>query len=281
MHYKGRRHKKKRNTLLLYEFLLRHMVEGIVTDDNGRIEKVLSIIKRRFKPGTELYKEWRLMRTLSRTAGVDETTANAIIRETRDAVRRYDKKKLDIEKSNLIKEINHTFGKDFYDIAVDNYRTFAMIQMLFEGWRTTGVPNISMIADYEKKLHDLLIEERNIEFTQPDPEVDALVVKLMVEKLNRNYARSLSRLQRSILGHYVFECSDDSLRRRLTSVRQSTLKLLDEHVKTVSQDDKFTRTKLAKARAIIESLPTSNFDDAVVAKYMKLCELHDELERKG
>jgi hypothetical protein len=163
LHSKGRKHNKKRNVGLTYEFLVRQMIEGLLREDSSIADKALSIIRRRFKNGTHIYKEWRLMNAIVKTTGVNETVANAIIRETRDAVRKYDRVQLDKEKSLLIKELNHTFGYEFYDKVVPNYKLYATSQTLFDDWRCTGIPNISRIADYELKIHSHLMTKKNLE----------------------------------------------------------------------------------------------------------------------
>lgn len=278
LHSKGRKHNKKRNTGLVYEFLIRHMVDGILRESRLDSDRALSIIKRRFKPGTELYKEWRLVNALVKTSGVDETVANAIIRETRDAVRRYDRVKLDREKSALIKELNHTFGKNFYNSGVPNYKLYATIQTLFEDWRSTGIPNISRIAEYEKKLQEcLMIEAPAALEAQPDPEADALVIKLMIEKLNRQYAKKLTSQQRSILGRYTFEGVTDKLKQDLIDLRESTLAALEEYDSRLTEGNLFTRKKISEAKNNIMALDTDRLDDSSIARFLKLCELNEEL----
>jgi hypothetical protein len=280
LHSKGKKHNKKRNTGLVYEFLIRQMVEGILRDDTSHADRALSIIKRRFKQGTQLYREWRLMNALAKTSNVDESIANAILRETRDAVRKYDRVKLDREKSALIQEVNHTFGKDTYDRGVPQYKTYATIQTLFDDWRCTGIPNVHRIAEYELKLRSQLItESRDVLQGQPDPEADALVVKLMIEKLNRNYANKLSPLQRTILGRYTFEGITDSLRSDLTKLKTETLDKLKKYGQNVKESDKFTLSKLSDVQSVIESIDVNNLDDVTLPRFMKLCELKEELDK--
>ena len=131
----NKKHTKRRNIGLIYEFLVRHIIDSVMREDDASAEKAVLIIRKNFKPGTELYREWRLFNAVVKTRGVDETMANAIIRETRHAVRKYDRTKLDTEKTRLIHEINHTLGQDVYDRPVSDYRFFATVQTLFNDWR--------------------------------------------------------------------------------------------------------------------------------------------------
>lgn len=280
LHSKGKKHNKKRNAGLVYEFLLRQMIDGVLREDTSHSDKALSIIKRRFSPGTELYREWRLMNALVKTTGADETVANAIIRETRDAVRRYDRVKLDREKSALIQEVNHTFGATTYDRGVPQYKTYATVQTLFDDWRNTGLPNIQRIAEYESKLQQRLMSEASTKLSaQPDPQADALVVKLMIEKLNKQYSHKLSPQQRSLLGRYTFEGVTESMRRELETLKTDVLKLVHDYDVTLGKTDTFTKRKLTEVLNTLHTLDPHDVNDSTLPRFMKLCELKEELSK--
>jgi hypothetical protein len=281
--HKGRKHSKRRNVGLVHDFLIRHIVDSVLRDDDVATRKTVSVIKRCFRPGTELYREWRLFNAVIKTQGVDETMANAIIRETRDACRKYDRSKLDREKSLLIREINHVLGQDVYERQVPNYRMFATIQTLFNDWRDTGIPNISRIADYEHKLQRHLMSEKvecdDCLVEGGNPADDALVVRLMTEKLNHRYAGKLNDIQRSILSMYVLEGHSTTLVSMLTKLKERVLTSLAGHVSAVAaRGDVYTAKKLVEAREVIDALDPLSDDDAVVARFMKLSELCNELE---
>lgn len=281
LHHKGRKHSKKRNVGLVYDFLLREVIDCVLRDDDARTKVVVRLMKRHFRPGTELYREWRLFNAVVKARGADETTANAIIRETRNAVRRYDRVKLDREKSRLIHEVNHRLGDGVYGRGVPNYTLFATVQTLFNDWRDTGVPNIGRIADYERKLHRHLMSppepEQEVVVEASDPSSDALVVKLMAEKLNRRYSDRLSVEQRALLGMYALEGVSEKLVERFATVRHECLQALDAYGGELTAEDAYTRGKLAEVRAELVALePTSAAEDDV-SKYLKLCELKEEL----
>ncbi len=283
LHSKGRKHNKRRNVGLVYEFIVRHIIDSVLKEDNKSTTAAVDIIKRRFHPGTELYREWRLFNAVIKTQGVDETMANAIIRETRDAVRRYDRIKLDREKSQLIHEVNHNLGQDVYGRGVPDYTTYATVQTLFNDWRETGVPNISRIADYERKLQLRLMAPKPIVEATPQPSSnpgqDALVIKLMAESLNKRYAKKLNPLQRSILSMFAFEGSSLKLSESLDKLKGVTLQLLDDYSGKLDEvNDKFTRDKLTEARVAIDALNPQDMDGPTVARFLKLCELKEEFE---
>lgn len=276
----NKKHTKRRNIGLIYEFLVRHIIESVMREDDAGAEKAVLIIRKNFKPGTELYREWRLFNAVVKTRGVDETMANAIIRETRHAVRKYDRTKLDTEKTKLIHEINHTLGQDVYDRPVPDYRFFATVQTLFNDWRDTSVPNISRIAEYEKQLQTTLMTplvEHQV-YEKTDPSNDALVVKLMTEKLNKRYSGRLSPIQRSLLNMYALDGVTQKLSENFAAIKNDTLLQLDKYKQDVTAaGDTYTLNKLNEVRVSVSSLDHTNIDDVTVARFLKLCELKDEL----
>ena len=59
----------------------------------------------------------------------------AILTEARQAARRCDSSVLNIEKSNLIRDINHNLNdSSFYHRRVPEYTAYATIQTLLFGW---------------------------------------------------------------------------------------------------------------------------------------------------
>src|SRR5947207_849958 len=105
----GRSHNKKRNTGLLYEFLVRHISEGLVSGDERQVHLATKLLKKHFKKGTELHREFKLFHALVNTTVASSDVAKKIVVEAREAAKRYDVAQLDREKSLLIKGINYTF----------------------------------------------------------------------------------------------------------------------------------------------------------------------------
>ena len=124
-------HNKKRNTALLYEFLVRTIASALVEGDKKTSSTALKILRRYFKPGTQLYKEFRLFNALVKTTVSSSAVTSSIIAEAKAAAQTADIVALDREKSLLIRSINHALNIDnFYDHPVSEYRTYATIQTL-------------------------------------------------------------------------------------------------------------------------------------------------------
>jgi len=82
------KHNKRRNVLLVYEFLTRHVSAGLVEGNNAKSSKALKILKKSFKQGTELYNEFRVMNALAKTTVTSEAVACSIMNEAKVAVKK-------------------------------------------------------------------------------------------------------------------------------------------------------------------------------------------------
>src|SRR6056297_1342856 len=93
-------HNKKRNTGLLYEFLVRRISEALLEGDQKKSNIALKVIKKHFsKENSQLYKEFRLINSLMKTTVGSEHTAASIIKEAKRAAKSHNNKSLDREKS--------------------------------------------------------------------------------------------------------------------------------------------------------------------------------------
>ena len=101
------KHNKKRNVGLLYEQLMRFASCCILENDQDKARKSVDILCRHFKPGTALYREFRLFNALVDSKVSSKDIARRIIDESKKACLSHDKNQLRKEKSILIKEINH------------------------------------------------------------------------------------------------------------------------------------------------------------------------------
>jgi hypothetical protein len=167
---------------------------NLVEGSKSKANKSLRIIEKRFNNKTELYKEFRLFNALIKTQASSERVALQIINEAKDAVRRYDKEKIDREKSRLIRDINYIVDdSNFYHRKVENYRSYGTVQQLFNEWAKGDQSNLKRVLDLEDKVIRMLLEEKTKPTnTEVDPNLtDKLVVNLMTEKLNSRYNSNL------------------------------------------------------------------------------------------
>jgi len=275
-------HNKKRNVGIIYEQLLLTASRGLVEANNSKVRKARQIIKKYFKPGTELYKEHRLFKALAEPFIQDGSLATKILGEAKNAARNHSSHKLEREKSRLIKEINYNFGKDFYGQRVENYTDFATIQTLLNDWRSYRDADIARVGLYESKVHSILVrpKEEVIMENEKDADVNRLVVKLMIEKFNKKYQNQLTESQQELIKQYVFNNNSKSkgFTNTLDKIKDKTIMELDRY--SMSCDNQHVSNKINLVREDISNLDTNNLDDQTMARFLTLCTLSEELRRK-
>ena len=104
-------------------FYLGILQKKLINEDKASAQKALDIIDCRFNNDKELYREFRLFNALVKTTVKDTSVAAAILTEAKNAARRCNIKKLNNEKSLLIKDINYILNdKNFYYRRVSEYK---------------------------------------------------------------------------------------------------------------------------------------------------------------
>jgi len=269
------RHNKKRNVGLIYELLIQRLSKAVVEGDKKNITVIEGIIHSRFKKGTELYKEFRLFNALVTTNTVSEQLAYRILNEAKIASVDHDKKKLDKEKSLLIKDVNHKINETtFYDKKVENYTVYASAQQLFNLWRDKEA-NIVEVAKHEATVHTWLIREddRKELLEHKTPDVNDLTLQVMKDKFEAKYGASLNPYQQNLLRFYC-EGNKTKLNQLITELSTSISRQIDRYAK--KSGDKFLVEKVISTKNIISSHDTSCDIDGV-SRAMMIAQLSEEL----
>lgn len=279
-------HNKKRNSLLIYEFLVRTISRALVEDDKKKSSAALKILRRHYRPGTELYREFRLMNALVKTTVSSDHVAASILKEAKAAAASFDDQKLDREKSILIRNINHVINEeDFYDQHVNEYRTFATVQTLLNEWRSAD-KDIRKMAEFEDQLMRHLVSEKA---PAPDTTIGddssgtaRLLMKVMTKKLNEKYNGVLNDQQKSLIKAYAYSTASSdqtSLVLKLKEIKDSLLSLIETYSAEV-KDNEYLRNKLEETKVTLMSETLDDVDDPTVTRFMLYSRLKDELESK-
>lgn len=276
-------HNKKRNAGLLYEFLVRTISQALVEGDQKKSAVALKILRKHFKPGTELYREFRLINALIKTTVSSDAVASSIIGEAKSAAKNHDLSVLDREKSLLIKHINHSLKEDhFYDYHINEYKMYATVQTLLNDWRSTE-KNISRMALYEDQLVRWLTTEK----VQHDEHIiseesagtSRLLMKVMTKKLNEKYSGILNEDQKALLKAYVFSTANSDpevIQKKLQEVKGGLLNKISEYQNSHS-DNVYINNKLNETRAKILEEEISTVDDDTITRFMLYTKLSTEL----
>lgn len=275
-------HNKKRNTGLLYEFLIHTISQALVDDDKRKSSRALKIIKTHFKPSTELYKEFRLINSIMKTTVSAESVASSILGEAKVAARSHDVDSLDREKSLLIRSINHQLNDDhFYDQQISEYRTFATVQNLLNSWRLKSA-DLSKMAEYEDQVVRWLVTpkvESNEQITtEGTAGSNRLLMKIMMKKLGEKYDGTLTAEQKSLIKAYAFSSASDDEKTIVLKLNEIKGKLLNsiESYNDNKKEEKYLSDKLNEVKSGLLN-EVKKVDDSVVAEYMLYIKLIDEL----
>lgn len=280
-------HNKKRNCGLIYEFLVR-LISSSLINEEAKAKIALGLIKKYFRRGTELYKEFRLINSLMKVSINNQHVAASILTEAKNAARQHDVTKLNEEKSRLIRDINHKLGGEtFWDQPVSEYKMYATIQTLINDWREPSEATLQRQAEYEDRLVKWLTEAK----TKPEIQEELagsigenrLVFKIMMNKIDQKYGSSLTPEQKRILREYVFTTISDknpqSLVDSLTEVKTSVLEKLEQYA-VREKDNKFMIDKISEVKNTIISESLENINDNTITRFMLYMKLASEFETK-
>ena len=276
---KKSKHNKKRNVGIVYELLVSHMTKNLLTENYDMFEKIKQIIENNFNKDTEIYKEYKVFTALTNADIKKTELAAALLSESKKRINKLDLKKLSKEKSNLIKEINYSFGKNFYYYNIPNYKNFATIQNLINEWKKGDTSNLIDMVNNEERVINYLLQEKQ-EVQLPNLKKDSsskLMMKLMSDKINEKYDH-LTTAQKQIIKNYVIYLDDDKskLITYLTECKRKVITNLESFKN--KNDNEFLKTKINKVVNNIKNLNENVLTDETIVKFLVVENLIKELE---
>jgi hypothetical protein len=279
-------HNKRRNTGLLYEFLVRTISSALVEGNKKKSTVALKILRKHFKPGTELYKEFRLINALVSSTVSSETVAGSILVEAKTAAREHNAVALDREKSLLIRNINHMINDEsFYDQHVNEYKTYATIQTLINDWRAPQ-RDLSRLASYEDQLVKWLTSEKAEEdervLSEETGGTSRLLMKVMTKKLNEKYSGVLTEDQRVLVKAYAFATANDDptvIQKKLTEIKARLLEEIAGY-EAEKSGNVYVNEKLAEVKNQLLAETLEDVNDEAVTRFMLYTKLGSELGEK-
>jgi len=270
-------HNKKRNIGIIYEQIIQFICKKIMENDEITSEKAIKIIKEHFADGTQLNKEYKLFKALSDTKNVSSPLANSIIFEAKKACNNmFDGKKLEREKSKLIKNINYSFGKGvIFKENIKNYRIYATIQTLLNEWRDPKNASFDLTTKYEIKLHESLTESAKVLTEAKDiPKVDSLTYSLMNNIFKSKYSNLLNESQNNLLKYYA-KNDEDTLIESFVALKEETLSYLNGYIRNC--DNRVILEKYKTVKQNILDVSTENTSRDNLQRYLTIAKLKEEL----
>jgi hypothetical protein len=210
-----------------------------------------------------------------------ESLAIRILEEAKAAALGFDREQLRKEKALLIKDINYSLADPaFYSQRINEYREYATIQTLLNDWRTDSSTNLSRVADYENKICNFLLTEKDGTSLSvlKDEDVSGLTVRLMTEKFNNRYAQQLNDDQQTLIREYVFSTQKGETSQFKSYLNELKQTLTEElQIFSKSCDNQILNEKMDRVHEAVVALDIAAINDATVAKFLLVSQLKSEI----
>jgi hypothetical protein len=247
------KHNKKRNTAFVYEALVREATVAILKKEHEKRDKVVSIIKKHFKPSSLLVQDLQCYRSLCENQNIDQEMAEKIIKEVRMQKMMIDPNGLFKQQTDLIHDINKEVSPGVYNNFVPNYRTLATIDQMFSS-KTS--PRNKVILERE-----IVGQMKNLHLKEDADSIDNLAYKTFVDKFNNKYQTTLLTEQKALLTHYISSFADNGLGLKA-----------------------FLNTEIGRLKGCVEEATTHESirsDDEMLTKVKRIIEKLQSYQKKG
>jgi len=269
------KHNKKRNTVFLFEVLVRELTKSIIRKDPRYKQHIVSIIKENFSKDRVLGRELQLYKSLLGRQDLKPYLAEKLIFEARAQYKRINKEKIFKEQSRLIKEINRNLSKKVFANYIPNYKNIATIYQIF---------NDELLPRKRVLLEDTVVEwltGKEIKDDNNLPKVDNVIMRKFVGIFNDKYHSSLLREQKELLQKYIFSFSDNSVEfklflneelGRLKNIIKKSLK-----IKEIKNDTLMMR-KSKEVLKLMETFKKTPISTSMIEKIVKIQNLASEMQ---
>lgn len=200
------KHNKKRNTIFVYEALIRELTKAVVKNDTNKKQQVASIIKEHFGRDSELKKELTVYQGTLDTKGMDSNLIEKILTEAKIDFDKLNQDRIFSEQSKLINVINKSLGVQVYDNFVPNYKDLATVHSIFN--KSTPAKNRVLLEQNLVNSKSELSGNNKSSVKEP---IDNIVYKSFVKRFNDKYHTSLNESQKALVTKFVTSFADDGL----------------------------------------------------------------------
>jgi hypothetical protein len=197
------KHNKKRNTMFIYETLLREVVKQSIKKNRAKRNIAIDLLKEHFQRDTALGTELELYKTLLHTRNLTEKMAEKLIGEAVKQHTKINQKALFTEQSAVIAAINKKISRGVFANFVPNYKDLATIAQIFSN---TLKPKSKVLL--ENRLMQRLATPTSA--AEAAPSVSRLVVKNFIKRFNDEY-EGLFKEQKELLSKYIGSFTDGGI----------------------------------------------------------------------
>lgn len=277
------RHNKKRNTALLYEFLIRHISKCLIDKNHEESNKTVSLLKRHFGSGP-LREELRLTNSLLANRVKTLEYATKIIDQVCDERAKIDSQGLDRAKSKLIREVNELFDPNqIYAYKIPDYVVYASVQMLLNEQAAQKLDSVERIKLQERIAQHLLREEKTESVKDAiklNPNYNGAVYKLVLRKFDEKYSQTLSEAQKKLLTKYAVSLVTENKKVVASAIRHEV-----EHAESQLAfikdpevaKDKDLLNKISECRDRMRKVDPDDISDTTIVKVLRFMALANEV----
>ena len=279
------KHSKYRNTGLIFELLVKQIAADTLS---GAESPAVGILKEFYASKTSLAKEYKLYDLVTKSKGVTQRRAEAIVSTITEVSRKLNQDALKSQKYKLISEIKKHYDVDeFFSIQVRDYKALAATYCLLEAQNNEELVDPKYLVDNKvtilehltdktqdtNDVKDTLIEE----YSKYDKDLKLLTFKILLEKFNSTY-KDLLPEQKNILKEFITSVNS---KKRLHTIVNEELTKLRIQVNELSSKvtDEVIKIKLEEvAKAINPVKKTEKIGDTHLVNLMQFYDLVNELK---
>ena len=272
------KHNKKRNTIFLYETLVRELTRATVDKDQDRRQTILGIVKEHFNKTTLMGREVRIYKNILETKDTKMTIAEKILSESKVEYSVLNKKQIFTEQSQMISKINKELSKDVFTTFVPNYKNLATLHQIFNNLDLSAKERVLL----EEETLQLMIEGKKEVEQKELKHIDNLVFKSFVERFNNEYVGLLEE-QKVLLSRFIASGIGGDLEFQI--YLNTEIGRLKEEVTTAKKTKEFTEdsdmsSKADQVLGLLETFSQKTLEDADLKNILKIQELAREIKTK-
>mgnify|MGYP003661071276 FL=1 len=255
------------------------MTKSVVSQNEGKKNTIVGILKEFFAPKTILSQELHLYKTITESDNLDANTAEKLLYHVREARSKLDEKEIYNAQSALIRKINKQLTSSVYNNFVPNYKSIATLSQLFG--QEADAYNVKQGVILEQQIVGALIAEKDQDNTKEMKPIDNLIFTTFVTKFNETYSDALLGEQKELLNRYILSFMDNGVDIKIF-LNEEIGRLHSSLVAALEVDDIQSDMQMSESTKLVieqvESLKTRPVDKELVEEVLKIQNLVNEIE---
>jgi hypothetical protein len=267
-------HNKKRNTLFLYESLLREYTKAKIEKDIKQLSEVKNILIEFFSEGKILKEELKIYKAVLDTESVDKELAGKILEEAKRVYLGLNQDDVFKQQSSVIAKVNRKLTQKFFSNYVPNYKDIASLQQVFG--QKSSIPARMLME--RQIIEKMTLKKETVE--QINDKIDKHVIHSYLNAFNKKYSDLLEN-QKNLLKKYMTSSEEDNtdfmvfLNEELQNIAE---KLNESHKIAEIKEDKEILAKLVEVKKKFLQIKNEEIDEKYLQRLLKFQKLVHELE---